>query len=103
MFWLESGFEGAGTELLQTLPASFVEREGQHWLSLKLRENPSAALSLDKELEVFRQAQREQSEKIVRQAKALRTVAALVVTVVLVLIGLAAWLTMQRLHRGPGL
>lgn len=82
--WAELGFEAAPRESLEKLPGSFGS-SGETWQVLKLREEAPAAVSLEKEFEMFTAAQRESSERLIRQAQSFRNIAYAALGIVLVL------------------
>lgn len=95
MFWLDQGFEAVGSDALQKLPASFLDRGGQHWLRLQLREEPSASLTIEQHLELFRQAQEDDTERLRRQVRTFRLLAGVVVLGLLGVIAWGAWLILR--------
>lgn len=97
-FWLEQGFEAAGSELLDKLPAQFGSRETTNWLTLQVREESESRVRIDVELALFRQAQIAESEKALRQARALRALAWAVVVLLVVTVGCAGIYIVRRLH-----
>src|SRR5688572_20001297 len=80
-FWNHSGFRYAGADQLAKLPASFGTNP-QPWQYLQLRDEAAAPVSIDKEFALFKQMEKERTEKIFRQAKLLKLVAAVVVMAV---------------------
>jgi N-acetylglutamate synthase-like GNAT family acetyltransferase len=99
VFWLDQGFEAAGSDMLQKLPPAFTRSGSKRWLTLKLRDESASAVSLEKEFELFRQTQQVNTERLMLQARWLRMLAGLVAATVIVLVGLAIWYVLQRLHR----
>lgn len=76
-FWSSQAFQEADEHALCKLPRSFGEpRAG--WLTLLLRAESVAGLSLEREFELFQQAQKETSERVLRQARALRILAVVI-------------------------
>jgi N-acetylglutamate synthase-like GNAT family acetyltransferase len=100
MFWLERGFEVAGSDLLKTMPPCFGAGDGQQWLTLKLRDETETALLLERELAVFRETQREGAEAVARQARLLRLLAGVLVCGVLLLIAWSVWAILHHLKHG---
>jgi N-acetylglutamate synthase-like GNAT family acetyltransferase len=90
LFWLERGFEPAGSELLGRHAEALGDQADQSWLTLKLREEAVEGTSLEAEFELFRLAQQAETERIARRARWLRWIAATVVMAVLILLGVAA-------------
>ncbi|MBN2505379.1 MAG: hypothetical protein JXQ71_01660 [Verrucomicrobia bacterium] len=105
-FWHRNGFQPAGQELLARLPPAF-QGDPAGWSCLTLREDtPAAAISLEKEFALFREAEKQQTERMYRQAKALRVLAVVIAVGVLVLIlgflGLVVLRNRARQPRVPG-
>jgi len=83
-FWKSQGFEPASAELQEKLPVSLGEPD-RPWLVMKLREEVPVSISFDHEFELFARAERDRSERIIRQAQTLKTIAYLVLIAVVVL------------------
>jgi N-acetylglutamate synthase-like GNAT family acetyltransferase len=90
-FWNHSGFRHAAPDVLAKLPQVFGG-DPQPWQFLQLKEEVAAPVSLDKEFALFREMEKERTEKIFRQAKALKLVA---LVVVLAVFGLVAFLVLS--------
>ena len=90
-FWNHSGFRHPTPEVLAKLPPVFGG-EPQPWQFLQLKDEVAAPVSIDKEFALFREMEKERTEKIFRQAKALKLVAFVVVAVV---VGLVAFLVLS--------
>jgi N-acetylglutamate synthase-like GNAT family acetyltransferase len=86
-FWNHSGFRYPAPDVLAKLPSAF-EGEPQPWQFLQLKDEVAPPVSLDKEFALFREMEKERTEKIFRQAKALKLVA---LVVVLAVFGLVAF------------
>jgi N-acetylglutamate synthase-like GNAT family acetyltransferase len=84
-FWHHIGFNHASSELTARLPGLFAG-EQRPWLFYQLRAEGAAAISLDKEFAMFREAERERTEKIFRQARVLKMIAAVLAVAVLGLV-----------------
>lgn len=83
-FWHTSGFQVAGGEEATKRPEVFAGGS-QPWHFVQLREE-SVAVSIDKEFAMFREAERERTERMFRQAKVLKMVAAVIATGVFLLV-----------------
>lgn len=70
-FYREQGFIDVDEALRAKLPEGFGNPAAD-WVSLKLKDDSQAAVSLEKEFEVFAMAQKQESERMITQAKALR-------------------------------
>jgi N-acetylglutamate synthase-like GNAT family acetyltransferase len=86
-FWHHSGFQYAPAETLAKLPATFGNG-GQPWQFVQLRDEAVAPISIDKEFAAFKELERENTQKVLRQAKVLKMVAAAVVMAVFILVAL---------------
>lgn len=96
-FWRGNGFQQPREDALQKLPPAFGPAQSP-WLVIQLREDTAAPISLDKEFALFKEAEREQTEKMFRQAKVLKFIAigiALLVAV-LVMVWAVYFLMVQR-------
>jgi hypothetical protein len=90
-YWRTIGFDYASNELLTKLPNNFGA-DRTPWMCVKLREDVSTVVSLDKEFALFRETQQEERAKIMRQARVMKVVAGVVATLVLLLV--IAWAVM---------
>ena len=99
-FWRQAGFEVADGQTLKKLPADFGNPHNQ-WLTLQLRDETVLARSLDKEFEMFRIAQRADTEKFFRKARFLKIVATFLAVILFgaVAIGLLYLVRQSRLTR----
>jgi N-acetylglutamate synthase-like GNAT family acetyltransferase len=96
-FWRGNGFQQPREEALQKLPTAFGAAESP-WLMIQLLEDTAPAVSLDKEFAMFKEAEREQTERMFRQAKVLKFIAvgiALLVAV-MVIVWAVYFLMVQR-------
>ena len=85
-FWHTNGFQYASKEVLAKVPASFAG-SARPWLFLQMREESAAPpVSLDKEFELFKQSEKEQTQEVFRQARLLKGVATIIALVVLLFI-----------------
>jgi N-acetylglutamate synthase-like GNAT family acetyltransferase len=94
-FWHQNGFEEAGEELKQKLPAPFGDRHS-HWRSLQLRDEAALHRSLEQEFEVFRTAEQAQREQVLRRARALRLVGTAVVLGLALIVGGALFVLFRK-------
>ena len=71
------------------------------WTFYQLRAEGAAPVSLDKEVAMFREAERERTEKIFRQARVLKVIAALIAVAVLglVIVWAIFFFNLQRRRR----
>jgi len=98
-FWNHCGLLRAEPEVLEKLPALWRGRSAS-WLTLKLKDDVAAALSLDKEFAVFMQSEKQRTEQVFQQARMLKTV--VTVVALLLMIAMAAWVV-SLLMRNPHL
>lgn len=96
-FWNRCGFRYADGELLSKLPTPF-NRTPLPWQFLQLRDEVAAPASIEKEFAMFKEMEKERTDKIFRQAKTLKLVAAVIVMAVFVL--LAFWVVAWFRARG---
>jgi N-acetylglutamate synthase-like GNAT family acetyltransferase len=96
-FWNQCGLRYAGAEELAKLPAGFAG-DARPWRFEQLREETSGAPSVDKEFAMFREMERERTERVMRQAKKLKVVAVVIVLAVVGVfaVGIMAWFKTRR-------
>jgi N-acetylglutamate synthase-like GNAT family acetyltransferase len=101
-FWNHSGFRPAGPDMLAKLPPVF-SGDPHPWQFLQLKDEAAAPVSIDKEFALFREMEKERTEKIFRQARVLKLVALVVVLVVFALLAffVLAWFRTKGV-RPPG-
>jgi hypothetical protein len=74
-FWHHVGFTGASGDLMVRLPAVFAADHHRPWSFYQLRSENAPMVSLDKEFAMFREAEKERTEKMFRQARVLKMIA----------------------------
>jgi len=84
-FWKHSGFTEVTPEAAVKRPASFGAGT-QPWLAHQLREENPAVFSIEKDFEVFQMQERENSERMLRQARVMKWVAGLVALALFMLV-----------------
>src|SRR6185369_3200098 len=89
-FWNPSEFQYAPAELLAKLPSGFAG-DPQPWKFLQLRAETAVPTSIDKEFAMFKEAEKERTEQIFRQARILKMVAAVVALAVFILVAIWAY------------
>jgi len=72
-FWSINGFQAASPDVMEKLPAAFTKNP-QPWFFIQLRDE-TLSLSMDKEFALFKEAEHENTERIFRQARVLKTIA----------------------------
>lgn len=98
-FWEAKEFVPATPEALKSFPPIFGSPD-QPWQTLQLRQEVVARLSIEQELALFRDSQRESTEKMFRRARVIKTVALIIVAVLFVLIAAGAALLFRKSRRG---
>jgi N-acetylglutamate synthase-like GNAT family acetyltransferase len=84
-FWHTIGFAPASGEMQQKLPPEFAGSSG-HWSALQLKQEGAVVSSIDKEFALFRESERERTEKMFRQARVLKMLAAVIAVAVFALV-----------------
>ena len=80
-FWKkEVGFDEAEPQNLEKLPAEFGPRD-QPWLMLQLREEHAAPDHLEQQFQMFKEAQRAESDRMREQAKMLKILATIIAVI----------------------
>lgn len=97
-FWHANGFAPAGAEQLSKLPAEFGSG-AQGWSVLQLREE-AVSVSIDKEFALFREAEKERTEKLFRQARVLKMIAAVLAVAVFGLVLVWAFVFFKKYRGG---
>jgi N-acetylglutamate synthase-like GNAT family acetyltransferase len=73
-FYREQGMQDVDEGTRAKIPEGFGNPNAD-WVTLKLKDDSQSSISIEKEFELFAQAQRTESERVMSQAKALRIVA----------------------------
>ncbi len=84
-FWHGNGFKAPTGEIAAKLPGVFAYGT-EPWLYVQLREETAALPSIDKEFALFKESEREQTERMLRQAKVLKVIAAGIAVIVFLLV-----------------
>jgi N-acetylglutamate synthase-like GNAT family acetyltransferase len=84
-FWNTNGFRPASSDLLSKLPQAFAG-SAPPWLFLQLKDETALSISLDKEFALFKEAEKEQTQKLFRQARVLKGIAGAIAVLVFVLV-----------------
>ena len=72
--WTQNGFHPATEASLAKLPQAFAENHG-NWRVLVLKDEKATAISIEKEFEMFKESEREGTERLMRQARVMKMVA----------------------------
>ena len=94
-FWNHCGLAKADAEKLGKLPSPW-RNQPPGWLTLKLKEDPETAVSLDKEFALFMESEKQQTQKTFQYARMLKVIATLIAVAVLILILGAAFFMLRR-------
>ena len=95
-FWHHCGLQAPDPAALEKLPAVW-RGHTTGWLSLKLREDVEAVMSVDKEFAMFMQSEKQRTDRAFQQARILKQVATLIALLLLILVaGGAFWLIMKN-------
>jgi N-acetylglutamate synthase-like GNAT family acetyltransferase len=97
-FWSGAGFRQATAEDLKRFPAAFGQAQAE-WHTLPLQAETALTPALEKELELFHQAEQQDTQRLVRQARILKWV---VVLIALGFLGGALALLVNILTRSRG-
>jgi hypothetical protein len=84
-FWHHCGLAQADAEALEKLPAVW-RGPTTPWLTLKLKEDVEAVLSLDKEFAMFMESEKQRTNEVFKQARTLKTAATLLALALLLAI-----------------
>lgn len=98
-FWKQSGFAEPQGDLSRKFPLEWRACAGK-WLALKLREDIEAVLSMDQEFAVFMQAEKERTQRAIRRAKALKSMATLIAAGLFVAVVIAGWYLVRQRSLG---
>jgi len=80
-FWLQAGFVEGSAETLPRLPPGFGDRQAR-WLTLQLKDENVAALSIEHEFELFQTAQKEETERLRRLGRRMKVTVFVVIGIV---------------------
>jgi N-acetylglutamate synthase-like GNAT family acetyltransferase len=95
-FWHHCGLQPPDPVAMEKLPAVW-RGSTTGWLSLKLREDVEAVMTLDKEFAMFMQSEKQRTDRAFQQARILKQVATLIALLLLILVlGGAFWLIMKN-------
>jgi N-acetylglutamate synthase-like GNAT family acetyltransferase len=95
-FWHHCGLQAPDAAALEKLPAVW-RGHTTGWLSLKLREDVEAVMTVDKEFAMFMQSEKQRTDRAFQQARILKQVATLIALLLLILVAVGAfWLIMKN-------
>lgn len=84
-FWTQHGFQEASLELAAQRPGAF-EGTSQVWQYLQLRDLAAIATNVDKEFALFKESERESTERLFRRARVMKMIAGVIAIAVLLLV-----------------
>jgi N-acetylglutamate synthase-like GNAT family acetyltransferase len=94
-FYREQGMSEVEDAIRAKLPEDFGHPKAD-WISLRLKEENASVISLEKEFEIFAQAQKAESEEVIKRAQVFRALAYTLLAVVLLGLGALALIAMRR-------
>jgi N-acetylglutamate synthase-like GNAT family acetyltransferase len=94
-FWNHCGLLKPDAEALSKLPVSWRSLPAE-WLTLKLRDDVSEMISLDKEFALFMEAEKQRTARALQHARILKLVATLIALAVFALVLAGAFLLFRR-------
>jgi N-acetylglutamate synthase-like GNAT family acetyltransferase len=83
-FWTRNGFQPAGPDALKKLPEPWAGM-GADWLTFQLKDE-TAIVSLEKELAMFMESEKERTSRALRQAEVIKKIATWVAVVLAVFV-----------------
>lgn len=96
-FWHHCGMAKAEEEILAKLPAEWRNSTtSTPWLTLKLKDDLEEVISADKEFALFMEAERQRSQRVLRQARVLKFIAMLIAFGLFFLVVAGAFLLLKR-------
>jgi N-acetylglutamate synthase-like GNAT family acetyltransferase len=99
-FWNHSGFSYVAGDVASKLPPAFGQGAAP-WRFVRLRPDPPSVSSIDKEFAMFKEIENERTARLLRHAKVMKMIAAVVVMAVFVLVAfwVLAWYRTQAQYR----
>jgi hypothetical protein len=100
-FYREQGMLDADEATRSRLPENFGHPKAD-WVTLKLKEENQSAISIEKEFEIFAQAQRDETEQMMQRAQSMRMIAYALLLVVIAALGAVAYLAWSARRKRSG-
>lgn len=101
-FWESQNFTPATPELKKTLPPAFGSAD-LGWQTKQLRQEVVTRLSMEQELALFRDSQKQSSEKMLRQAQIAKMIALAIVAILVLVVAVGGLIMFRKYQAGaPG-
>jgi len=100
-FWQQNGFRPLSAEAAAKKPAGFTG-DARPWLCLLLKDESAPVASLDKEFALFKESEKETTERLFRQARVMKVIAAVVAFAVFFMVIVWAFYFFKLQKRPPG-
>jgi N-acetylglutamate synthase-like GNAT family acetyltransferase len=100
-FFREKGMQEAEPHLLAKLPVSFGHPQAG-WLTLKLKEEIASSTLMEQEFTLLAQAQRDETEQMLRRAQFIRVFAYIILGIALAALAVLGVMAFKRLPKLPG-
>ena len=97
-FWNHCGLVQADAAALEKLPVLW-RNPASAWLTLKLKEDLETAISLDKEFALFKESEKQRTQRAFQQARILKMIATFIALALLVLVAAGAFYVVRKLVR----
>jgi N-acetylglutamate synthase-like GNAT family acetyltransferase len=94
-FWNHCGLQKADAEALTKLPAPW-RGPSPDWLTIKLRDELTDVISLDKEFAMFMESEKQRTARALQHARILKVIATLIALAVFALVLIGAFLVLRR-------
>ncbi len=98
-FWRSVGFDPADEEQLAKFPTAFGEADAGRLLTLKVRDDPFADMTPEQEEVMLKQHLRADTDKMLQQARSLRTVLYCVLAIFAVILAFGALIAWRYRNR----
>jgi len=98
-FWSQCSLTPADAQTLEKLPVLW-KGESTDWLTLKLKEDLQAILSLDKEFALFMESEKQRTHRAFQHAKVLKVVATVIALTVFFFVMASAFIFIKKKY-GP--
>lgn len=95
-FWINHGFSKANDILRQKIPSEFGESM-ENWMTLQLRDESLDGLSLEQHLELFKNSQKQSTQKTQGRIRVVRWIAGAAALVVIIALIWIAWVMVNHI------